>query len=147
MKNVLVVAGALISTSRQPKSISSVLLAQRPAGKSLAGMWEFPGGKLEPGETPEDGLVRELQEELGITVAPESLVPLTFASHTYPEFHLLMPVYACMDGWNGEPSGREGQRLAWATADDLLCYENVMPPADIPLLPAIRRVLNEQTQK
>jgi 8-oxo-dGTP diphosphatase len=131
MKLVLVAAIALVRDSR-------VLLAERPAGKALAGLWEFPGGKVEPGETPEACLVRECAEELGITLRPDDLAPLTFASHTYDDFHLLMPLYACR-AWQGEPQGQEGQRLAWATAAELETYP--MPPADDPLLPAIRTLL------
>lgn len=131
MKLVLVAAIALVRDSR-------VLLAERPAGKALAGLWEFPGGKVEPGETPEACLVRECAEELGITLRPDDLTPLTFASHTYDDFHLLMPLYACR-AWQGEPRGQEGQRLAWATAAELETYP--MPPADDPLLPAIRTLL------
>ncbi len=131
MKLVLVAAIALVRDSR-------VLLAERPAGKALAGLWEFPGGKVEPGETPEACLVRECAEELGITLRPDDLTPLTFASHTYDDFHLLMPLYACR-AWQGEPQGQEGQRLAWATAAELETYP--MPPADDPLLPAIRTLL------
>ncbi|WP_442900701.1 8-oxo-dGTP diphosphatase MutT [Falsirhodobacter sp. 20TX0035] len=111
-----------------------VLLAQRPEGKSMAGLWEFPGGKVEAGETPEAALVRELAEELGITVAEADLEPLTFASHGYERFHLLMPVYACRR-WTGEVQGREGQSLAWVPGEEMAQYP--MPPADLPLLPAI----------
>ena len=140
MRTVLVVAAALISVeSASPR----VLLAQRPAGKKMAGLWEFPGGKVEVGETPEAALSRELREELGIDLAPASLKPLTFASHTYADegFHLLMPVYTCVDAWAGDPSGAEGQRLAWATAPELESYE--MPAADLPLLGAVRRALSD----
>ncbi|GFR42779.1 hypothetical protein Agub_g3742 [Astrephomene gubernaculifera] len=111
-----------------------VLLAQRPHGKANAGLWEFPGGKVDPGETPEAALVRELHEELGITVDPNDLQPLTFASHTYPTFHLLMPLYACRR-WRGEPRGAEGQAVAWVTAPDVMSYE--LTPADVPLVPAV----------
>ncbi len=131
MKLVLVAAIALVRDAR-------VLLAERPAGKSLAGLWEFPGGKVEAGETPETCLVRECAEELGITILEQDLAPLTFASHTYETFHLLMPVYACRN-WQGAMTGREGQRLAWASAAELETYP--MPPADDPLLPAIRTLL------
>nr|WP_194245647.1 (deoxy)nucleoside triphosphate pyrophosphohydrolase [Donghicola mangrovi] len=112
-----------------------VLLAQRPEGKSQAGLWEFPGGKVEPGESPEDALVRELHEELGIQTWNSCLAPLTFASHAYEDFHLLMPLFACRK-WEGIPSPREGQTLAWALAKDLRDYP--MPPADIPLIPILR---------
>ncbi|MDF1737423.1 MAG: (deoxy)nucleoside triphosphate pyrophosphohydrolase [Minwuia sp.] len=131
MKLVLVAAIALVRDSR-------VLLAERPEGKNLAGLWEFPGGKVEAGETPESCLIRECAEELGITLRATDLQPLTFASHTYDGFHLLMPLYACRD-WQGEPQGLEGQRLAWATAAELETYP--MPPADDPLLPAVRTLL------
>jgi len=126
---VLVSAVALIDIDGR------VLLAQRPKGKSMAGLWEFPGGKVEPGETPEDALVRELDEELGIGTWNSCLAPLTFASHSYDDFHLLMPVFACRR-WDGTPIAQEGQKLAWVRAQDLTNYE--MPPADIPLIPILR---------
>ena len=129
MKTLLVVAVALIDTEGR------VLLAQRPPGKSLAGLWEFPGGKVEPGETPEAALIRELHEELGIETKSSCLAPLTFASHSYEDFHLLMPLFACRR-WQGIPSPREGQALAWVRARDLRDYP--MPPADIPLIPILR---------
>ncbi|WP_370252710.1 8-oxo-dGTP diphosphatase MutT [Nioella sp.] len=129
MKTVLVAAVALIDAEGR------VLLAQRPEGKSMAGLWEFPGGKVEPGETPEAALVRELQEELGIDTWESCLAPLTFASHSYDEFHLLMPLFACRK-WNGIVTAQEGQKLAWARANQLRDYE--MPPADIPLIPILR---------
>ena len=129
MKILLVSAVALIDTEGR------VLLAQRPPGKSLAGLWEFPGGKVDAGETPEIALIRELQEELGIDTWASCLAPLTFASHTYPEFHLLMPLFACRR-WNGIPNPREGQTLAWVRPDRLKDYP--MPPADIPLIPILR---------
>ncbi len=109
-----------------------VLLAQRPEGKPMAGLWEFPGGKLLPGETPETCLVRELAEELGVTVDPPCLAPLTFASHAYPDFHLLMPLYVCRR-WDGFVQAREGQALKWVRARDLRRYP--MPAADEPLIP------------
>ncbi|MFT6450812.1 MAG: 8-oxo-dGTP diphosphatase [Halocynthiibacter sp.] len=112
-----------------------VLLAQRPEGKSMAGLWEFPGGKVEQGETPEAALIRELQEELGIDTWQSCLAPLTFASHAYEEFHLLMPLFACRK-WDGIPQAREGQVLKWVRANDLRNYP--MPPADIPLIPILR---------
>jgi 8-oxo-dGTP diphosphatase len=112
-----------------------VLLAQRPEGKSMAGLWEFPGGKVEPGETPEAALVRELHEELGIETWDSCLAPLTFASHGYDDFHLLMPLFACRK-WNGIPQAQEGQTLAWARKTELRDYP--MPPADIPLIPILR---------
>lgn len=112
-----------------------VLLAKRPEGKRMAGLWEFPGGKVEPGETPEVALVRELQEELGIDTWESCLAPLTFASHSYEDFHLLMPLFACRK-WDGIVTAQEGQKLAWARANQLRDYE--MPPADIPLIPILR---------
>lgn len=132
MKIVLVAAVALIDVDGR------VLLAQRPEGKSMAGLWEFPGGKVEPGETPEAALMRELEEEIGIETWESCLAPLTFASHTYDDFHLLMPLFACRK-WNGTPTGREGQALAWAKPAKLRDYP--MPPADIPLIPIIRDLL------
>ena len=124
-KLVFVVACALIDTDNR------VLIAQRPEGKQLAGLWEFPGGKLEPGERPEPALIRELHEELGIVVQETCLAPLTFASHAYESFHLLMPLYICRR-WEGTPTGREGQPLAWVRANKLRDYP--LPPADIPLI-------------
>lgn len=129
MKVVLVSAVALIDRDGR------VLLAQRPEGKSMAGLWEFPGGKVEHGETPEAALVRELHEELGIETWDSCLAPLTFASHGYPDFHLLMPLFACRK-WAGIPQSKEGQRLAWARASDLRNYP--MPPADEPLIHLLR---------
>ena len=129
MNILLVTAVALIDTDGR------VLLAQRPPGKSLAGLWEFPGGKVERGETPEAALIRELHEELGIDTWQSCLAPLTFASHSYPEFHLLMPLFACRR-WQGTPQAREGQVLKWVRAADLPDYP--MPPADIPLIPILR---------
>jgi 8-oxo-dGTP diphosphatase len=124
-KLVFVVACALIDTDNR------VMIAQRPEGKQLAGLWEFPGGKLEPGERPEPALIRELHEELGIVVQETCLAPLTFASHAYETFHLMMPLYICRR-WEGTPTGREGQPLAWVRANKLRDYP--MPPADIPLI-------------
>ena len=123
---LLVAACALVDADGR------VLLAQRPEGKTLAGLWEFPGGKVEPGERPEASLIRELHEELGITVAEPCLAPLTFASHGYETFHLLMPLYICRR-WEGQVASREGQNLAWVRANKLRDYP--MPPADIPLIP------------
>ena len=128
-KVVLVSAVALIDVDGR------VLLAQRPEGKSLAGLWEFPGGKVEPGESPEAALIRELHEELGIDTWKSCLAPLTFASHAYDDFHLLMPVFACRK-WQGVPHAKEGQKLAWVRARDLRDYP--MPPADLPLIPILR---------
>ena len=129
LRLLLVSAAALIDPDGR------VLLAQRPEGKSMAGLWEFPGGKVEPGETPEAALIRELREELGIDTHASCLAPLTFASHAYDGFHLLMPLFACRR-WQGVPEGREGQRLAWVRGRDLRGYP--MPPADLPLLPVLR---------
>jgi 8-oxo-dGTP diphosphatase len=126
MKMVLVVACALIDPDGR------VLIAQRPEGKALTGLWEFPGGKLEPGERPEAALIRELDEELGITVKEACLAPLTFASHAYEDFHLLMPLYICRR-WEGLAISREGQNLAWVRPNKLRDYP--MPAADIPLIP------------
>ena len=128
MKLTLVVACALIDADNR------VLLAQRPQGKQLAGLWEFPGGKLEPGERPEPALIRELHEELGIDVKEACLAPLTFASHAYDSFHLLMPLYICRR-WDGTVSSKEGQALAWVRPNRLRDYP--MPPADIPLIPPL----------
>jgi 8-oxo-dGTP diphosphatase len=129
---VLVAAAALIDGDGR------VLLAQRPPGKSLAGLWEFPGGKVEPQETPEAALIRELAEELGIDVAASCLAPFTFASHGYPGFHLLMPLYVCRR-WHGIVSAREGQSLAWVRPARLGDYP--MPPADKPLIPMLQDLL------
>jgi 8-oxo-dGTP diphosphatase len=115
-----------------------VLLAQRPQGKSMAGLWEFPGGKIEAGETPEQSLIRELEEELGIVVRPACLAPLTFASHSYPDFHLLMPLYVCRR-WDGTVTAREGQQLAWVRPNRLRDYP--MPPADVPLVAHLTALL------
>ncbi len=122
---VLVAACALVDADNR------VLLARRPEGKSMAGLWEFPGGKLEAGETPEEALIRELREELGIEVATPCLAPLSFASHDYGSFHLLMPLYICRK-WKGFVTAREGQQLTWARKQALRDY--AMPPADEPLV-------------
>ena len=129
MKTILVSAVALIDPDGR------VLLGQRPEGKSMAGLWEFPGGKVEPGETPEVALIRELQEELGIDTWASCLAPLTFASHSYDDFHLLMPLFACRK-WKGTPQSREGQALQWVRPNQLNDYP--MPAADKPLIPILR---------
>ena len=132
VKLVLVAACALVDPDGR------VLIAQRPEGKSMAGLWEFPGGKVEPGELPEQSLIRELQEELGIIVKQACLAPLTFASHSYPEFHLLMPLYVCRR-WEGFVEAREQQRLKWVRPNELRNYP--MPPADEPLISHLTALL------
>ena len=132
IKLVLVAACALIDTDGR------ILLAERPAGKTMAGLWEFPGGKVEPGERPEESLIRELKEELGITVREPCLAPLTFASHAYPDFHLLMPLYVCRR-WEEIVTAQEGQRLAWVRPNRLRDYK--MPPADEPLVAHLTTLL------
>ncbi len=129
---VLVSAVALIDADNR------VLLAQRPAGKSMAGLWEFPGGKVEAGETPEAALVRELKEELAVEIRESCLTPLTFASHAYETFHLFMPLYACRQ-WRGKVTPTEGQSLAWVRKESLRDYP--MPPADVPLIPLLHQWL------
>jgi len=132
VKVVLVAACALIDADGR------VLIAQRPEGKSMAGLWEFPGGKVDPGERPEDALIRELREELGIVVNEACLAPLTFASHTYEDFHLLMPLYVCRR-WEGMVTPHENQKLAWVRPNRLRDYP--MPPADIPLISHLTTLL------
>jgi 8-oxo-dGTP diphosphatase len=132
VKVVVVAACALVDPDGR------VLLAQRPEGKPMAGLWEFPGGKVETGERPEETLIRELEEELGIVVKEACLAPLTFASHTYPDFHLLMPLYVCRR-WDGTVIAKEGQRLAWVRPNRLREYP--MPPADVPLVAHLRTLL------
>jgi len=129
---LLVAAAALIDRDNR------VLIAQRPAGKSMAGLWEFPGGKVNKGETPEAALVRELREELGIEVCDTCLGPFTFASHNYETFHLLMPLYLCRN-WEGDITPAEGQAVKWVRASRLVDYP--MPPADLPLVPMLRDLL------
>ena len=126
LRLLLVVAVALVDVDGR------VLVSERPAGKQLAGLWEFPGGKVEPGERPEETLIRELAEELGIQVEEPCLAPLTFASHAYPDFHLLMPLYVCRR-WTGTPRSMEGQALKWVRPKAL--RDLAMPPADAPLIP------------
>jgi len=130
-KRPIVIVAACALLDRE----GAVLLAQRPPGRPLAGLWEFPGGKVEAGEQPEEALIRELREELGLEIAKEDLTPLTFASHAYPDFHLLMPVYLCRR-WQGRLSAHEGQELLWVRPDTLHLYD--MPPADAPLKIALR---------
>ena len=129
MKIVHVSAVALIDVDGR------ILLTQRPEGKSMAGLWEFPGGKIEAGETPEQALIRELDEELGINTWASCLAPLTFASHSYEDFHLVMPLFACRK-WEGIPYGKEGQNLKWVRPNQLRDYP--MPPADEPIIPILR---------
>jgi 8-oxo-dGTP diphosphatase len=129
---VLVVAVALVDVDGR------VLIARRPEGKAMAGLWEFPGGKVDPRETPEQALIRELREEIGIDVTEKCLAPLTFASHRYDDFHLLMPLYVCRV-WDGMVVAREGQALKWVRALELKDYP--MPPADIPLIAMLRDLL------
>jgi 8-oxo-dGTP diphosphatase len=129
---LLVAACALVDTDGR------VLIAQRPQGKAMAGLWEFPGGKVEVGERPEESLIRELKEELGIDVREDCLAPLTFASHRYPDFHLLMPLYVCRR-WEGTVTAREAPRLAWVMPNRLRDYP--MPPADEPLISHLTALL------
>jgi len=129
---VLVVAAVLVDVDNR------VLIAKRPEGKAMAGLWEFPGGKVNPGELPESALVRELKEELNIDITESCLAPLTFASHVYDDFHLLMPLYACRI-WKGEMSPMEGQDIKWVRPVRLADYP--MPPADIPLIALLRDFL------
>jgi 8-oxo-dGTP diphosphatase len=129
---LLVAAAALVDVDNR------VLICKRPEGKSLSGLWEFPGGKVDQGETPEAALIRELKEELGIEVCETCLAPFTFASHAYRDFHLLMPLYLCRN-WEGEIAPQEGQEVAWVRAKRLADYP--MPPADAPLIPWLRDLL------
>ena len=131
-KLLLVAACALVDADGR------VLIAQRPPGKTMSGLWEFPGGKVENGERPEETLIRELREELGIAVSEDCLAPLTFASHSYPDFHLLMPLYVCRR-WEGTVIATEDQQLAWVKPNRLREYE--MPPADVPLVSHLTTLL------
>ena len=131
-KILLVAACALVDADGR------VLIAQRPEDKTMAGLWEFPGGKIEDGERPEQTLIRELQEELGVTISEPCLAPLTFASHSYPDFHLLMPLYVCRR-WEGTVTALEGQQLAWVKPNRLRDYK--MPPADVPLVSHLMTLL------
>jgi 8-oxo-dGTP diphosphatase len=133
---VLVAACALIDADGR------VLIAQRPEGKPMAGLWEFPGGKVEAGERPEDTVIREMREELGVIIKPACLAPFVFASHSYPDFHLLMPLFLCRR-WEGIPQPREGQTIAWVRPRDLVLEpaRYPMPPADLPLIPMLRDFL------
>ena len=132
VKVVLVVACALIDPDGR------VLIAERPPGRPMSGLWEFPGGKVEVGERPEETLIRELKEELGIVVSDACLAPLTFASHSYPDFHLLMPLYVCRR-WEGTATAQEGQKLRWVRPNQLRDYP--MPPADEPLISHLTTLL------
>lgn len=132
MNMLLVVAVALVDPDGR------VLLAQRPEGKAMAGLWEFPGGKVDPGERPEQALIRELREELGIDTEASCLAPLSFASHAYDDFHLLMPLWVCRK-WEGIAMPREGQVLKWVRPNDLRAYP--MPAADLPLIPVLQDLL------
>jgi 8-oxo-dGTP diphosphatase len=133
---VLVAACALIDADGR------VLIAERPAGKAMAGLWEFPGGKIEPGERPEDTVIREMREELGVAIREACLAPFVFASHSYPEFHLLMPLFLCRR-WEGLARPREGQRIAWVRPKDLTRdgTSYPMPAADLPLIPMLRDLI------
>ena len=132
VKLVLVAAAALIDADGR------VLLARRPEGKSMSGLWEFPGGKVEVGERPEQTVIREFQEELGVTIQESCLAPFAFASHSYDDFHLLMTVFVCRR-WEGTPRPKEGQTLAWSFPRDMPSYP--MPPADVPLVAQLRDLL------
>lgn len=129
MRLTLVVAAALVDRDGR------VLISRRPEGRPMAGLWEFPGGKLEPDETPEAALIRELREEIGVNTEAACLAPIGFASHAYPDFHLLMPLFACRK-WTGTAHPREGQALKWVEVRDL--RHHPMPPADLPLIPILR---------
>lgn len=138
-KRPIVIVAACVLLDRA----GAVLIAKRPAGRPLAGLWEFPGGKVEAGEKPEEALIRELHEELGIEIVTGDLTPLTFASHAYPGFHLLMPVYLCRR-WQGSMAAHEGQELLWVEPDRLHLYD--MPPADEPLKSSLPKLLNSEAR-
>lgn len=131
-----VVAGALIDKAGR------VLISERPAGKNLAGYWEFPGGKIEAGETPEDALVRELNEELGVAVDKTAMTPVSSVAFDYPEFRIVMPLFACLR-WRGEPAGREGQRTAWSDMAEIASGRYPLPPADAELIGDLRRFIEK----
>ena len=135
---ILMVAAAALIDAERGKGGGRVLLSRRPADKHMGGLWEFPGGKIADGETPEAALVRELLEELAILVEPQDLIPLTFASYPYSDFHLLMPLYACWE-WSGKLVAAEGQAFDWVNADEL--GKRPMPPADEPLVAAVQALL------
>ncbi|MEW5304510.1 MAG: hypothetical protein WDW38_007444 [Sanguina aurantia] len=137
---LLLVVGVALLQSPGPQSGARVLLAQRPPGKANAGLWEFPGGKVNPGETPEAALVRELKEELDIVVEQGQLRPLSFVSFPYPTFHMLMPLYEC-SAWRGSARGAEGQAIVYCSAEDLEARRYSLTPADIPLIPAVLSAL------
>ena len=139
MSYQLLVVAACVLIDREHR----LLIAQRPEGKALAGLWEFPGGKIEAGESPEETIIRELQEELAVTTTASCLAPLTFASHRYSDFHLLMPLYVCRQ-WRGTPMAMEAQQIAWVQLSELTRQNSQfpMPPADAPLLPALQRYLS-----
>lgn len=136
---VLVAACALVDSDER------ILIAQRPEGKAMADLWEFPGGKVEPGERPEEAVVREMQEELAISISETSLSPFLFASHGYPDFHLLMPLFLCRS-WEGVLNPREGQKTAWVRPEELGVEDSLypMPPADIPLIVPLRKLFGRE---
>jgi 8-oxo-dGTP diphosphatase len=140
IKRPIVIVAACVLLDRD----GAVLIAKRPAGRPLAGLWEFPGGKVEAGEEPEDALIRELHEELGIGIAKSDLAPLTFASHAYADFHLLMPLYLCRR-WQGDIAAHEGQELLWVKPGALRHHD--LPPADEPLKIALRKLVRSSEEE